>query len=231
MDWSCLLYRQSAQSTPSKALRRSPAMKINRMEPGFSLVELMVTVALVAIILSFSSAYINSSPYRLRAAAYQLRSVLQKARLEAIKLNRPVFLDFDFNRDTKLTKSFTTRVAATEQSLDYTESMSGIAFGRTPVDKSGPAEDDLPYDNQMTGSSITPGNGICISDNRARFRFNPDGMASTPSNNACIATGTVYLHIVASPNAGTYGIVLSSTGRTRIFYFQSGGPRGSWKAQ
>jgi prepilin-type N-terminal cleavage/methylation domain-containing protein len=189
------------------------------MKPGFSLVELMVTVALVAIILGLSSAYINSSPYKLRTAAYNLRSVLQKARLEAIKRNRTVFLDFDFNNDGAIDSSFTMWVESdtgvhtyggTNQLLETIEGMSGVTIGSVPNSQGGPGTNDTP-----SGSGTIPGDGVSMSGDRARF--NPDGTATT---------GTVYLRSASNPNAGTYAIVLDSIGRTRISYFQ---PGGSWK--
>jgi|WetSurMetagenome_2_1015567.scaffolds.fasta_scaffold11298_3 prepilin-type N-terminal cleavage/methylation domain-containing protein len=185
---------------------------------GFTLVELMVTVALVAIILGLSATYINSSQYTLRAAAYNLRSALQKTRLEAIKRNRAVYLDFDFNDDGAIDSAFTMWVdlngnhnyEGTTELLESIQGMSGIAIGSVPTAAGGPGVNDTP-----SGSGTIPGDGVSLSGDRARF--NPDGTATT---------GTVYLRSASDPNAGTYAIVLDSVGRSRISYFQ---PGGSWK--
>lgn len=69
------------------------------MSPGFSLVELMVTVALVTLILGLFAAYTSSSSFRLEATANSLFATLQKTRLEAIMRNRNVSLSFDINAD------------------------------------------------------------------------------------------------------------------------------------
>jgi len=200
--------------TLSKFLSR----QASGLKPGFSLVELMVTVALVAIILGLSSVYLNSSQYKLRTAAYNLRSALQKTRLEAIKRNRTVFLDFDLNNDGVIDSSFSMWVDlngnhnydGTNEWLETIDGISGIAIGSVPDSQGGPGTNVTP-----SGSGSIPGDGVSLSGDRARF--NPDGTATT---------GTVYLRSGADPNAGTYAIVLDSIGRTRISYFQ---PGGSWK--
>lgn len=209
---------------------------------GFSLVELMVTVALVAIILGLSSAYMNSSHYKLRTAAHNMRSAMQKSRLEAIKRNRIVVFDFDINDDGAADRFFTIWVdcnwnlnfngsldgtgkpvcpAAADpcggtplnECLEVIEQMSGISIGSVPASQGGPGVNDTP-----SGSGTIPSDGVSLSGDRARF--NPDGTATT---------GTIYLRAASDPSAGTYAIVLDSVGRSRISYFQPGGTVGSWK--
>jgi prepilin-type N-terminal cleavage/methylation domain-containing protein len=190
-------------------------------ESGFSLVELMVTVALVAVIMGLSATYLNSSQYTLRAAAYNLRSALQKTRLEAIKKNRAVYLDFDFNDDGAIDSAFTMWVDlngnhnydGTTELLEIIGGMNGVTFGSVPASQGGPGANDTP-----SGSGTIPGDGVSLSGDRARF--NPDGTTTA---------GAIYLRSASDPNAGTYAIVLDSVGRSRISYFQPGGPVGSWK--
>lgn len=63
---------------------------------GFSLVELMVTIAIIAILLAVATPIIMSTipRYRLRAAARELLINFKKAKLEAVKRNRNVVLAF-----------------------------------------------------------------------------------------------------------------------------------------
>ena len=60
-----------------------------RKQSGFTLVELMITVALVAIITAFALPnFLSWLPnYRLRSATHDLFSNFQKAKLEAVKRN------------------------------------------------------------------------------------------------------------------------------------------------
>jgi len=66
---------------------------------GFTLVELMITVAIIALIAGFTFAEINSSSYKLKSAARNLKTAMQQARLGAIKINDIVNIDFDHNQD------------------------------------------------------------------------------------------------------------------------------------
>jgi len=61
-----------------------------RRERGFSLLELLIVVAIIMITVSFAIPMISSSmtQYRLRATAVDVNSLLQRARVQAIKDDR-----------------------------------------------------------------------------------------------------------------------------------------------
>lgn len=183
-------------------------------KPGFTLIELLVTVALIALILGTAAAYITSSQYGLRTAAPSIRAALQKARLEAIKRNRSVYLDFsgpagsyilwtDLNGDGNYD--------APNELIETIQASPNISFGAAPVSAGGPASTNSP-----PNCADIPSDGVSLGGQRAKF--DPDGSSSA---------GTVYIYIPSSPSAGTYAIVLSSIGRCRIWYFQPGA--SSWK--
>ncbi len=54
---------------------------------GLSLVELLLVLAIMAILTGTGLVYMNTDGYRLRAEANNLKSTLQEARMEAVKRN------------------------------------------------------------------------------------------------------------------------------------------------
>ncbi len=66
---------------------------------GFTLVELMVTVAIMAIIAGLTFGNMNTASYRLKSKTKILIGSLQRARLEAVKKNANVSIKFDRDGD------------------------------------------------------------------------------------------------------------------------------------
>ncbi|WP_291319316.1 GspH/FimT family pseudopilin [Desulfonatronospira sp.] len=67
---------------------------------GLSLIELLVVLAIIAILAGTALIYINTDGYRLRAEANNLKSTLQAARMEAVNRNERVRIDFAVNSYT-----------------------------------------------------------------------------------------------------------------------------------
>ena len=74
-------------SDQKKTLRQGSA--------GLSLIELLVVLAIIAILAGTALVYINTDGYRLRAEANNLKSTLQEARMEAVKRNESVRVVLD----------------------------------------------------------------------------------------------------------------------------------------
>ena len=75
-------------------------------ERGFTLVELMVVVAITALIAGFSFAEINSTSHKLKSTARTLRAKMQQAKLLAVKEGCNVFVDFDIDGDNNINSSY-----------------------------------------------------------------------------------------------------------------------------
>lgn len=196
---------------------------------GFTLVELMVSVALVAIVMSYVGITLNSAPFRLKSAVHRLRAAMQQARLEAVKRNKDVYLDFDRDDNGRAESvSLWVSMDPGESSPTFDEgedvllwedsyiapsdsSAGGATYGAVPTDQGGPSS---PAPAGASGS--LPDDGISFNGNR--INFNPDGTSSA---------GTIYLHVPTNPRAGTYAIVLNNNGRAYLRYFPTGGP--SWE--
>ena len=191
------------------------------MSPGFSLVELMVTVALVALILGLFAAYTSSSSFRLEAAANSLFATLQKTRLEAIMRNRNVSLSFDINEDAVIDNQMTMWVDENNNNTydggaELVESIPKeplMAFGSVTVGEGGPSIPPPTVSNApLDGVDFNnAGNSNCA-------LFSPDCTA---------ASGVLLVHSSTNESAGTFAIVLSSVGLPRIWYYQPG--TSAWK--
>ena len=80
--------------------RRPPTAKRSDFSnPGFTLVELMVVIAIIAIIASFTFAEINTASYRLKTVAHTMKAHLTQAKLEAVKKGCKVRLKINATND------------------------------------------------------------------------------------------------------------------------------------
>ena len=80
--------------------RRPPTAKFSDFSNhGFTLVELMVVIAIIAIIASFTFAEINTASYRLKTVAHTMKAHLTQAKLEAVKKGQNVWLTINSTKD------------------------------------------------------------------------------------------------------------------------------------
>ncbi len=74
----------------SKTMNADRKNIVAQAPTGMSLMELLVVLAIIAILAGTALVYINTDGYRLRAEANNLKSTLQEARMEAVKRNESV---------------------------------------------------------------------------------------------------------------------------------------------
>ena len=75
-----------------------------KRRPGFTIIELIITIAVFAILLGMAIPAINSwlPGYRLRSAARDIASNMQLARMRAISVNQNYGVDFDADGTYKI---------------------------------------------------------------------------------------------------------------------------------
>jgi len=204
-----------------------------KLNAGFTLVELMVTVGVIAIVAGLTFGNLNSTSYRLKGTAKTLKANMQKARLLAVKENCPVYVDFDLEEpddgiDNKYTiwkdlnDNGTCDDATTdnngdgainsldEELIETVPLPSGISFGTVANANGGPAV------TPAAGTLPTDGVGF-PDDGINKLRFSPQGTSSN---------GNAYLYAPANNEAGTHAVGTNNIGRVRSFYFATEG--GGW---
>ena len=186
---------------------------------GFTLVELMVTMAIMAIIAGLTFGNLNSTSNKLKSSARTLQAKMQQAKLMAVKENCNVFVDFDLDGDNAIDSFYTLwRDADNDNSYDdpveFLETVALpvlMAFGSVAGGAGGPTKGASPT------STVTPvADGISFSGNRVRF--NPVGTASN---------GWAYLHAPNKDSAGTYAVGSNNVGRVQIRHWVTEG--GTWR--
>ena len=204
------------------------AKKKSVAEKGFTLVELMVVVAITALIAGFTMAEINSTSHKLKGAARTLRAKMQQAKLLAVKENCYTYIDFDLNpADGKIDQSYTLwRDTVNEATTTERNKYNGgdelietvllpndIFFGAVASgDDGGPNKSA-----SNTGTDAPPADGISIGT-ATRFRFSPQGTGSQ---------GWSYLHAPNKDSSGTYAVGSNNVGRVQNRYWVTNG--GTWR--
>lgn len=76
--------------------------KLHRNNRGFTIIELIVVIAIMGVLMAIAIPNFSqwTANYRLKAAAREIYSNFQKARLEAIKTNSNVVVSFNLGADT-----------------------------------------------------------------------------------------------------------------------------------
>ncbi|MBN2808066.1 MAG: GspH/FimT family pseudopilin [Deltaproteobacteria bacterium] len=187
-------------------------------EKGFTLVELMVVVAITAIIAGFTVAEINSTSYQLKSAAQTLKAKMQQARLLAIKEDCNVYVDFDIDGNGTVNSSYALwRDGNNDSNYDDPAELietvtlpNNISFGAVSSSKGGPNSSPSP-----TSTTSPPTDGISYGGDR--LCFDPRG---TSSNGWAFLT-------TSNDSAGTYAVGTNNVGRIQLQRYVTSG--GEWR--
>jgi prepilin-type N-terminal cleavage/methylation domain-containing protein len=203
---------------------------------GFSLIELLIVIAILGILGAAVGVYINTADAKLRSVAFNMGSRFKQAKFEAIKNGFNVYLDFDLNNDAAIDgNGFTIWVDVDGNGgwnpgppiLDYKIGAavvfaSGVEiYDATDATITGGPQDDPAGgpDGALLGSGVVdqnPGGGDF------RIKFTPGGAAENAS---------VYLYaprVVAGGKevaAGPWAILVNTVGRIRLAEWRN----GEWK--
>ncbi|MCP4605807.1 MAG: prepilin-type N-terminal cleavage/methylation domain-containing protein [Proteobacteria bacterium] len=190
---------------------------IREKQRGFTLIEVVMVIAIIAILLTIAVPAINGwlPNYRLKSAARDLYSTFQMARMEAVKANERRGVSFDAAAGTYQILSSgddgtfgTADDPAPKTAVVLSDYGSGVSFG--------PGNADF----QATGGAF-PGafNGIKYTGDLATF-----------NSRGLMRSGTIYLQNnsnLAQEERSTYAVRTLSTGR--IFLLKWFEASGNWE--
>ena len=197
---------------------------VARWDRAMTLVELMVVLGLMALLMTLMAVQSNTASYRLKSTVSSLRSLMQRARLEAVRTNKNTYVDFDADDDGKLNSvvlwlSMGSKEAGTSFRPGEDQVLGSLRIfepsaspGNRPILGAVPSSSGGPTVGAPREGGSIPDDGVSFSGNR--INFNPDGTSSA---------GSVYLHVPKHPEAGTYALVVNNSGRVYLRYYPSGG--------
>lgn len=164
---------------------------------GFTLVEIMVVMAIIAIIVLFAGPQlIDFGPnMRVKAAARDLHSNLQKMKIEAIKRNRDVVMEISVSPANFykifIDESGDGNQVDPEEWLDF-------------ADDSNDASPDTDYD--------MPKNSVLTSSTSAKMGFNSLGLLLDPTNVETVNGQEVFLFTLNNDRGRTYTVSITLAG-------------------
>ncbi len=183
-------------------------------EKGYTLVELMVVVAITAIIAGFTMTEINSTSNKLRNTAQTLRAKMQQAKLLAVKENLNVFVDFDLDGTGGIDSFYTlwrdddnNNAYSASELIEKVALPNDISFGAVAKADGGP-------DKSASNSGSTAPTSNIVSFSGDSIRFSPQGMGSQ---------GWAYLHAPNNDSAGTHAVGSNNVGRIQSRYWATNG--------
>ena len=174
-------------------------------EKGFSLVELLIVCALLAIIAAIAIPNITqaNANYKLDSAGHTVASLLQEARMQAVKTNRPTYTKYDVNGMVYVTGDPTTGYASGDPDIALTPELS---FSTTPPDTS-------QLDAYVGGTPLVP----------ASMAFNARGLPCIPNINPaiCPSTTTGFEWFIQNSRGGWEAVTVTPSGRVKSWRLAS----------
>ncbi|MGE0087501.1 MAG: Tfp pilus assembly protein FimT/FimU [Desulfococcaceae bacterium] len=155
---------------------------------GFSLLELMVIVAIVGVLAGLAISYSTGTPReRLKAASREAVSMMMSAKVNAGKTGTAWYVEFDTDAGTFTLYDAEDKAQRTVELAKYNGVSFGSGHGADTGKKTYTKQNGETFDLSYDQGKDSIDDGVTVSNNR--FVYGPDAKASTTS------LGAVYLKV------------------------------------
>jgi len=188
-------------------------------QAGFSLVELIIVVVIMGILAGYVTYNLSSGSTKLKTYVFNTKAQFHKAKFEAIKRNRNVYIDFDFSPADGAIDNGYTIWTDEDNNGGYSGAdtiIDTILFDNgVEIYTSLHPEEPGASNNGPDTSSINDG----VSAASDRIIMRPNGRSEN---------GTVYIYLPRSAtdntiSAGPWAIITNTVGRIRVDEWKSSG--------
>jgi len=177
------------------------AISMKNPESGFSLVELTVVCVILIIISAIAIPNIvqANANYKLNAAGHSVASLLQQARMQAVKNNQPQYAQYTASGLAFVNDGSTTTYAVGNADVALA---GGLAFNAAPTPDHGQ------LDNYVggVGAVIQLGGNI---------GFNARGLPCVANGNTCPSGNTAFEWFIQNGNRGWEVVTVTPSGRIK----------------
>jgi prepilin-type N-terminal cleavage/methylation domain-containing protein len=203
----------------------------NRVRPrgqqaGFSMIELVIVLAVILIIIAISVPTMKSTiaTYRLDASGHAAASLLQQARIQAVKTNTPYYAQFDTTTTPNMVYANTLYIS-TGTGSTYTAGNSMVTVdGDVSLQTTG-----LP-DHQQLDDLLSNQNTSAVANIGTAIGFNSRGLPCTePGTNPAVCTqpgnaANYFEWFMQSATTGGWeAVTVTPAGRTKAWRLVSTG--------
>ena len=203
--------------------KQNDATRKRTDEAGFTLVEvtMVCVIMLIIAVIAVPNIMRANAMYKLDAAGHSLASLVQQARMQAVKLNQPQYAQYDPNTGVAFVNDGSTAT--------YTAGNPDVGLlGGLSFDINGPTD----HSQLDTYLGYTPSGGTppVIGGSSGSIGFNARGLPCSANGNPAICPSSTggYEWFVKNGNRGWEAVTVSPSGRIKSWR-TSNPAGGSWQ--
>jgi len=157
-------------SSPIFVHANNTGQQLRIREQGFSMVEMIVVMGIIAIMLAITIPNLMPQRFKVRSAAFNLRSHLMQARTEAVRTNNDVYIDVDEVNDCYNSSAIRHVQMSDSVDLDLPNDTDSIRLTFSPIGTISKSSGSTTYTIVVNGT-----NGMCEVRIRRSGRIYIDG--------------------------------------------------------